>query len=290
MGLSWLLLASVGHSTESFPESSTDSSEPTIEVLSQMSLEDLAAMQIKSISRVDEPLDTAAGSIYAYPAKLIRERGYRSLGELLQSVPGFTVFHKDLQYVVGVRGFNANDNDKVSLLVNGQRVLGMHEQEFLNGPINLDNIERVEVIVGPSSLFYPATTLAATINVITKKPEGSEVSAATGNALPYSVTFATGRKWAEDRFVAFSFTTETKEGFDAWNPQFRPGLADQKDTGKLEWPSYFSVLNGQYGEFSGQIVLYRSALPELNINSASPQNDGRMTEEFYSALVKNEHP
>lgn len=141
-----------------------------------------------TLSRVEEPVSESAGTVYVYPRDVIFKRGYRSLKDLLETVPGFTVFHRDLQYVVGVRGFNANDNDKVSLLVNGQRILGMHEQEFLNGPINLDNVERVEVVVGPSSLFRQANTLAATINLITRNIDGVEAIAATGNALRYSGT------------------------------------------------------------------------------------------------------
>lgn len=44
----------------------------------------------------------------ARPTSVIQQRGYRSPGELLQVVPGFTVSHRDLQLVTGVRGFEDN--------------------------------------------------------------------------------------------------------------------------------------------------------------------------------------
>jgi len=263
--------------------------------LKKLSLEDLMDVSIRqervtTLSRVEELSDESPGSVYVFNRKTIQERGYRSLGELLQVVPGFTVFHRDLQYAVGVRGLNANDNDKVSLLVNGQRVLGFHEQEFLNGPINLDNVERVEVVVGPSSLFQQANTLAATINVITRNAKGVEAQAATGTDLPYSGTLITGRQWADDRLVSFSFTLEQKQGFDAWSNSSRPFLPGRDVTGKLEWPSFFGVLNGQYGELSAQVIAYQTAFPELHIDGADPGNNGEYTEHFYSVLVKDEHP
>lgn len=265
----------------------------TPQLLKKLSIEDLMQTRVttqSTLSRVNERIDEAPGSVYVYPRSVIQERGYRSLGELLQTVPGFTVFHRDLQFVVGVRGLNANDNDKISLLVNGQRVLGLHEQDFLNGPINLDNVERVEVIVGPSAFFQPADTLTGTVNVITRNINGTEAVAAAGNDLKYSATLLTGHQWAPDRFLNFSFTTEAKRGFDAWNRDFQPGLAGRRVTGELDGPSYFSVLNGQYGEVTAQAIAYRSTWPELHIENADPGNRGVMSEQFYSIFLKDEHP
>jgi iron complex outermembrane receptor protein len=257
---------------------------------SLLSIKQLMEVEVYTISRVDERTDEAPGSVYVFSRETIQQRGYRSLGELLQTVPGFTVFHRDLQYVVGVRGLNANDNEKTTLLINGQNVNGVSEPDFLNGPINLDNVERVEVIVGPSSMFQPANTLAATVNVITKEVNGTEMHVATGNALPYSATYMTGKRWASDEFVSFSLTTEEKRGFKAWYND--PANAGQTNVGaragELDWPSFFSVLKGQYGELSGQIIAYRTAWPELNIFRA-PGTDGQSVDEFYTLFLKDDH-
>ena len=251
-------------------------------------------MQVKiatqsTISRVDERIDEAPGSVYVFTREQIQNRGYRSLGDLLQTVPGFTVFHRDLQFVTGVRGLNANDNEKTTLLINGQNLNNVHEPDFLNGPINLDNVERVEVVVGPSAFFQQANTLAATINVITRDVDGLETVTAAGNDLKYGATLMSGKHWAPDRFVSLSISTEAKRGFDAWDKYDRPTLAGRTQTGQLDWPSFFGVLKGQYGELSTQLTAYRSFYPELNINNGDPRNNGRYTDQFYSLLVKDEH-
>lgn len=261
--------------------------------LKRLSLEELMSVKVETqstLSRIAERIDDAPGSVYVYSRETIQHRGYRSLGELLQTVPGFTVFHRDLEFVTAVRGLAANDNDKVTLLINGQQFNGAHEHSFLNGPINLDNVERVEVVVGPSSLFQQADTLAATVNVITKAVEGVTMVGAVGNDLKYSTTLMAGHHWAPDQFLNFSFTTEAKEGFDAWSGDFRKNLAGRSLTGRLDEPNFFSVLNGQYGEVTAQFVAYKTFWPELIISNGSLENEGEMTESGYSVLVKDEHP
>ena len=110
----------------------------------KLSLEELLQTKVttqSTVSRVEERIDDAPGSVYVFPRNIIKQRGYRTLGDLLQTVPGFTVFHRDLDFVTAVRGLAANDNDKISLLINGQNVNGAHEQDFsLNGPINLESV------------------------------------------------------------------------------------------------------------------------------------------------------
>ena len=257
--------------------------------LKNLSLEQLMQVEVSTVSRVDERIDEAPGSVYVYSSGVIQNRGYRSLGQLLQTVPGFTVFHRDLDFVVGVRGLLANDNDKVSLLINGQNVNGVHEQDFLNGPINLDNVERVEVVVGPSSLFQQGNTLAATINVITKDTEGMELVSGIGNNLRYSETLMGGHHWAPDRLLSFSISTEAQKGFNAWSPGAGLGVPGKTITGEIDQPNYFGIVHGQYGELSGQFIAYRSSWPELHIDN-DPRNNGQMTESKYSLFLKAEHP
>jgi outer membrane receptor protein involved in Fe transport len=262
---------------------------PDVAMLKQLTLQDLMQVQVSTVSRVNERIDDAPGNVYVYSRDVIQTRGYRSVGDLLQVVPGFSVFHRDLDFVVGVRGLLGNDNDKVGLLINGQNLSGPHEQDFLNGPINLDNVERVEVVVGPSSLFQEANTLAATVNVITKNTEGVELISGVGNDLHYSETLMAGHEWEKDRFINFSFSTEAMKGFNAWKPNFPLGHPEHSETGQSEWPTYFGIVNGQYGEVYAQAVAYRANWPELHINSGSALNHGQMTEEKYSLFLKNEH-
>ena len=250
----------------------------------------VAEQTTTTLSRIPEKITEAPGSAYTFTRETIQKRGYRNLMELLQAVPGFTVFHRDLQFVAGVRGLNANDNEKITLLINGQELNGINEPDYLDGPINLDNLERVEVVVGPSSFFQRANTLAATINLITRDVNGCETVLAAGNALPFSGTFMLGHHWASDDYVSMSFTSERQDGFDAWNPDaLHSNVAGTDLTGELLEPNFFGVLKRRYGDWTFQGTAYRTDAPELSIDQASPANNGQFVDQFYSIMVKREH-
>jgi outer membrane receptor protein involved in Fe transport len=254
--------------------------ENELDSLFSLSLEELSNINVTTISRVEEDLDHTAGTVHVITADMIKKRGYRSLKDALQVIPGFTVFHRVLGYVAGVRGLNSNDNEKITLLINGFESNGVNEPEFLNGPINLDNIERVEVIVGPSSLFQQANTLAATVNVITKKTDGVEVVFAHGNDQPYSATLMGGKKWADDRYINATVSYEKKDGFDAWDLTNRVNLAGTTQTGRMI-PNVFAIIEGQYENWAGQAFIHEPEWPELGINNTSPLNDGIFKDRMY---------
>ncbi len=240
---------------------------PEVDDLFSMTLEELSQIKVTTLSRSEESKDLAPGSIYVFDADTIKKRGYRSLGDLLRTVPGFTVFHKGLHLAVGVRGLNANDNEKVSLLINGRESNNVQEPDFLNGPINLQTLDRVEVVVGPSSFFQRANTLAATVNIITKKVDGVELSIASGTDTPYSANVVAGKYWNDNDFITGSLSLESKDGFDAWDEINKPTLAGYKEAGQLD-PSFFAVVEGQAGDWWGQVVAYKTVHPELSLRSS----------------------
>ncbi len=137
-------------------------------------------IQVITASKHPEPLDLAPNVMYVYTKEDIHIYGFHSVMDVLTMTPGFQTFHKDLQYVAQVRGIAPNDNEKITLMVNGHSLNNLTEPDFLNGPINLDNVDKIEIIVGPGSVLYGSSTLAATINLITKIVDGAEVNLATG--------------------------------------------------------------------------------------------------------------
>ena len=259
-----------------------------------MSLEELMDIEVETVSRVKEDLDSAPGAVYVITRQMIEERGYSSLKDALQIVPGISVFHRDLDYVAAVRGLSANDNEKYTLLINGIEMKQMNEPDILNGPINLDNVERIEVVVGPSTIFRPADTLVATVNVITRQVEGIEAVLAAGSLLQYDVTLMGGKTWSDRKSFNVSGTLERRNGFDAWDPQRSvppmTAFAGTDTTGASTTPNHFIVANGQLGDWSMQMLSYQSRFVELRLGGDTPESlntDYRDT--LYGGVVKNEH-
>ncbi len=134
-------------------------------------------IQVYSASKSVQSVSDAPASVTVVTVDEIQKYGYRTLADILRDVRGFYVtYDRDYSYV-GVRGFGrlGDWNSHILLLVDGHRindnVLGqaMIGTEF---PVDVDLIERVEIVRGPSSSLYGAEAFLAVINVITRKAPG----------------------------------------------------------------------------------------------------------------------
>ncbi len=138
-----------------------------------LSPEELKNVQVYTASMYVQKSREAPSAVTVITADQIRTFGYRTLADALRSVRGFEVsYDRDYTYI-GVRGFSrpGGYNDQVLLLINGVRlndnVYGFAQlgTEF---PVDVDLIERIEIVRGPNSSLYGANAFLAVINVITK--------------------------------------------------------------------------------------------------------------------------
>jgi iron complex outermembrane receptor protein len=156
--------------------------------LTELSLEQLMEIPVYGASRYEQQEKNVPAAVTIVTKREIKKFGYRTLAEILQSVPGFYLNYDRNYHYLGVRGFSlAGDyNTRVLILVDGHRVRdGVYTQAPLGTdfPVEVDLIERVEVIRGPGSVMYGGNALFAVINVITRSGrdvKGLEVSPEVG--------------------------------------------------------------------------------------------------------------
>lgn len=172
-----------------------------------MSLEQLMAIPVYAASKHTQSTSEAPSLVTIVTKDEIQRYGYRNLGELLQAVPGFYVSqNRGSTGFVGTRGINRSTDygARFLLQVDGHRltepVYGTlpNQQDF---PLDLDLIERVEIVRGPGSSLYGSNAFFGIINVITRKGkdiDGVEAALSTG-----SLSTNSGR---------LSYGTETKGG------------------------------------------------------------------------------
>src|SRR5205814_2487644 len=127
----------------------------------------------------------APASVTIITAEDIRKYGYRTLADILRNVRGFYVTYDRNYSYLGVRGFGrpADYNSRVALLVDGHRVNdNVYDQAPLGTefPIDVDLIDRVEVIRGPNSSLYVANAFLGVINIITKRGRDSKMENVSG--------------------------------------------------------------------------------------------------------------
>ena len=222
--------------------------EPTKDI-GQASLEELGSIQVYSASKHLQSASDAPSSVTVITADEIQEYGYRTLADILESVRGFYITYDRNYSFVGVRGFGrlGDWNSRILLLIDGHRannnVLGqaMIGAEFM---VDVDLIERVEIIRGPSSSLYGADAFLAVINVITRKPaqlKGVELSFA-----PASFGTFEGRASYSGQYkgiaMLLSGTFYNSQGPTLFYPQFDTPATSYGITQNTDYESFEHVL------------------------------------------------
>ncbi len=195
--------------------------------LSEASLEELTNIQVYSASKHLQSASDAPSSVTVVTADEIQKYGFRTLADILQSVRGFYMTYDREDNFVGVRGFGrlGDWNSRVLVLIDGHRIndnyLGqaMLGTEFL---VDVDLIERVEIIRGPSSSLYGADAFFAVINVIIRKPpqlKGVELSFAPASFGTYQGRASYGGQYGGVGML-LSGTFYNSQGQTLFFPQF----------------------------------------------------------------------
>jgi len=139
--------------------------------LLEMSLEDLTQIQINSTSnRYEINTQHSASPITVITREEIERHGYKSLEELLRSVVGFDTGYHQRRTLVSNRGFRQDINTNYLLLVDGHRLNESTYSGFGIAQIYpmMDNIEKVEVVRGPSSTLWGSSALNGIISITTR--------------------------------------------------------------------------------------------------------------------------
>jgi iron complex outermembrane receptor protein len=139
--------------------------------LADLSLEELANLEVTSVSRRAEPLSAAPASIFVITDDDIRRSGATSLPEALRLAPSLHVARVDArQYAISARGFNSTAANKLLVLIDGRAVYTpLFSGVFWDAQDTLlEDIERIEVISGPAGTLWGANAVNGVINVITK--------------------------------------------------------------------------------------------------------------------------
>jgi len=121
-------------------------------------------------SRIEVPFEQAAKLITVISREEIQRAPVQSIQDLLNYAAGIDVLQRGghgVQADITIRG---GSFDQTAILLNGVNVSNPQTGHYsFDLPINLNDIERIEIIHGPSSIIYGASAFSGGINIITKK-------------------------------------------------------------------------------------------------------------------------
>ncbi|HUS23943.1 MAG TPA: TonB-dependent receptor [Candidatus Binatia bacterium] len=198
-----------------------------------LSLEQLLAIEVTSVSKHAEPLQQASAAIFVLTGEDIHRSGAHTIAAALRLVPGLQVRRSNAQnYTVTSRGLSA---DKLEVLLDGRSVYTP-----LSSTVSWDvldtympDIERIEVIRGPGATLYGANAVNGVINIVTRHARdtvGAEVMVGGGKEEAAHAAFRSGSKIGEGvygRIYAKAFerdSTVQRTGADSIDGQ-RQGQA-----------------------------------------------------------------
>ena len=129
-------------------------------------------------SRAPMALNQAAKIVTVITARDIAAAPVTSIQDLLEYTAGVDVRQRGeggTQADVSIRG---GTFDQIAVLLNGVNLSNPQTGHYsFDLPVNLSDIERIEILSGPSSRIFGASAFAGAINIVTKSAKNNSISA-----------------------------------------------------------------------------------------------------------------
>lgn len=248
IGLAALFLAACVH-----PGSAFAAPLPAMS-LESMSLEELMNIPVYAASRHEQSSTEAPASVTIVTSEQIRRYGWRTMLDILRSARGFYGSNDRNYASIGVRGIlrPGDYNTRILILLDGHRINDMiYGQNGLtyDFPVDVDLIDRVEIVRGPSSSLYGSNAFLAVVSVITRRGEalkGVELSGEAASYDTYKGRATVGSRTSGGTEYLLSATGYKSGGQDLFFPEFN----DPATNGGIASGMDGERRNGFYGSAS----------------------------------------
>jgi outer membrane receptor protein involved in Fe transport len=183
--------------------------------------------QVLGASRAAEPVEDAPASVTIISREELRAMAYPTIAEAIRGVRGIYLSYDDTYHSTGVRGFSPPGDS-------GNRILVLYDGRPLNdnwmwssyvgfdARVDLDDVERIEVIRGAGSVIHGTGAFFGVINLVTRSKD-----APTHAELAVSTALGAGRARAtavfhpvRDAGVWISVAGAKAAGLSRYYPEF----------------------------------------------------------------------
>jgi len=147
------------------------------DALADLSIEDLANLEVTSVSRRPEKLSETPSAIQVVTSDEIHRSGATSIPQALRLASNLNVAQENSQgWVVSARGFTSDVGNKLLVMMDGRTVytplfsgVFWYRQDYL-----LDDLDRIEVISGPGGSVWGANAVNGVINITSKSAKDTQ--------------------------------------------------------------------------------------------------------------------
>ena len=206
----------------------------------QLSIEQLANVEITSVSKRAEPLNQAATAIFVINQDDIQRSGGTSIPEILRLAPNLQVAQLSASsYGITARGFNQSTGtaNKLLVMMDGRVVYSpLFSGVFWDAQNTmLDDLDRIEVISGPAGTLWGSNAVNGVINITSRNSKDTQgnlldvragslddtISARHGGSLGANTTYRVYVTALHDRNLSRIDGQVSRDGWDNVQGGFR---------------------------------------------------------------------
>lgn len=181
---------------------------------------------VLSASRLSQPISETPNAMTVIDRDMIRASGFRNIADLFKLVPGMYVgYESGHTPIVAYRGTTDALARRMQVLIDGRTVyLPPYGQvDWAELPLDIDDIDRIEVIRGPSAASHGSNSVQGVINIFTRQAtkQPLQISARQGEMAvsDQSVRWGSG---GENWDYRVTLASHSDSGFEGNNNQQKP--------------------------------------------------------------------
>jgi outer membrane receptor for ferrienterochelin and colicins len=224
---------------------------------------------VVSATRTDRTVEDLPMPISVVGKKAIQESGGIRLSEVLSEQTGLQIVSN---HGAGLQ-MQGLDSDYILILLDGEPMIGRTAGTFDLNRISISNIERIEILKGPSSAIYGSEAMAGVVNIITKSGgQGKKIDLGLRHRSfntfnPYLELGIREKKWNVD-VLYDHFSTDgydlTPEVIGYTQNPYRSHSAQIKMGANLgSGLSFNAFVRGYSEQANGELSVEESSGPEL---------------------------
>lgn len=176
---------------------------------------------VVSASGFEQDADSNLRNVISIEGKDLQNKGYTSLEQALERVAGISFVNFGLGRNIDLRGQGSKSNIAVKVMIDGRSINVLDNSHGVTPleSVNLDNIERIEIVPGGGSVLYGNGTRGGAINIITKKQKEDALSFSVsgggfdGGHLGGNLGLNAAKKINENLAFSFDLQGFNKDGY-----------------------------------------------------------------------------
>ena len=243
-----------------------------------------------------EKITGAPASMEIVSSRDIKGKTTTNMGAYLKGLKGIDFTSSGINnYSISVRGFNSSFNTRLLTLSDG-RVANIPALRVINYstlPQSMDDVDKIEVILGPATALYGANAHSGVVNIISKPPAQSEgfsmsISGSSDERQLRKINGRIAQKLSNTISIKLSglylhaydwpFISEDEYKFHLYPWTLTPyAVVDGKDNNP--WNTRGGLLDSLYSEVTEKWYIVGNG---EKMDTGDPDGDGVMGEDWYN--------